>query len=78
MSKLIYFKRYLYVIDRLRSRPCSFNELQEHVMHKLEQDDIDTTFEYAIRTFERDKKDITTLFGIVIHYDRKDKTYAID
>lgn len=78
MSKLIYFKRYLYVIDRLRSRPCSFNDLQEHVMHKLEQDDIDTTFEYAIRTFERDKKDITTLFGIVIHYDRKDKTYAID
>jgi proteasome accessory factor B len=78
MSKLIYFKRYLYVIDRLRSRPCSFIELQEHVMHKLEQDDIDTTFEYAIRTFERDKKDIETLFGIVIQYNRKDKTYAID
>jgi proteasome accessory factor B len=78
MSKLIYFKRYLYVIDRLRSRPCSFIELQEHVMHKLEQDDIDTSFEYAIRTFERDKKDIETLFGIVIKYERKDKTYAID
>jgi proteasome accessory factor B len=78
MSKLIYFKRYLYVIDRLRSRPCSFIELQEHVMHKLEQDDIDTAFEYAIRTFERDKKDIETLFGIVIKYERKDKTYAID
>jgi proteasome accessory factor B len=78
MSKLIYFKRYLYVIDRLRSRPCSFIELQEHVMHKLEQDDIDSTFEYAIRTFERDKKDIETLFGIVIKYNRKDKTYAID
>lgn len=78
MSKLIYFKRYLYVIDRLRSRPCSFNELQEHVMRKLQNDDIDTTFEYAIRTFERDKKDIATLFGIDIHYNRKDKTYAID
>lgn len=78
MSKLIYFKRYLYVIDRLRSRPCSFNELQEHVMRKLEKDDIDTTFEYAIRTFERDKKDIATLFGIDIHYDRKDKIYSID
>ena len=35
MSKLIYFKRYLYVIDRLRSRPCSFNDLQEHVMRKI-------------------------------------------
>ena len=68
----------MYVIDRLRSRPCSFNELQEHVMRKLENDDIDTTFEYAIRTFERDKKDITALFGIVIQYNRKDKTYAID
>jgi len=78
MSKLIYFKRYLYVIDRLRSRPCSFIELQEHMMYKLEQDDIDTAFEYAIRTFERDKKDIETLFGIVIQYNRKDKTYAID
>jgi proteasome accessory factor B len=78
MSKLIYFKRYLYVIDRLRSRPCNFNDLQEHVMHKLENDDIDTTFEYAIRTFERDKKDISTLFGIDINYNRKDKTYAID
>ena len=78
MSKLIYFKRYLYVIDRLRSRPCSFNDLQEHVMRKLENDDIDTTFEYAIRTFERDKKDIATLFGIEIRYNRKDKTYAID
>lgn len=78
MSKLIYFKRYLYVIDRLRSRPCNFNELQDYVMRKLESDDIDTAFEYAIRTFERDKKDIATLFGIDIHYNRKDKTYAID
>lgn len=78
MSKLIYFKRYLYIIDRLRRRPCNFSELQIHVMLKLENEDIDTTFEYAIRTFERDKKDIATLFGIVINYNRKDKTYTID
>lgn len=78
MSKLIYFKRYLYIIDRLRSHPCNFTELQTHVMRKLENEDIDTTFEYAIRTFERDKKDIATLFGIFINYNRKDKTYTID
>jgi hypothetical protein len=53
MSKLIYFKRYLYVIDRLRSRPCSFSELQDHVMHKLQR--WYDFFEYAIRTFERQK-----------------------
>ncbi|MDD2819856.1 MAG: WYL domain-containing protein [Flavobacterium sp.] len=47
-------------------------------MRKLEQDDIETTFEYAVRTFERDKKDIETLFGIVIQYNRKTKSYGID
>lgn len=78
MSKLIYFKRYLYVIDRLRSHPCSFKELQKHVIRKLENEDIDTNFEYSVRTFERDKKDINELFGIIINYNRKDKTYTID
>lgn len=78
MSKLIYFKRYLYIIDRLRSRPSSFNELQEDVIRKLREDDVDTDFEYAIRTFERDKKDISKLFGILIQYDRKYKNYFID
>ena len=78
MSKLIYFKRYLYVIDRLRSRPSTFTELQDYVLRKLEKDDIDTNFEYSVRTFERDKKDIATLFGIDIYFDRKDKTYAIN
>ena len=78
MSKLIYFKRYLYIIDRLRSRPCSFIELQEYVIRKLGNEDISTDFEYSVRTFERDKKDISTLFGISIQYNRKDKTYTID
>ncbi|HQE33137.1 MAG TPA: hypothetical protein PLO52_06950 [Flavobacterium alvei] len=45
MSKLIYFKRYLYIIDRLRSRPCSFMELQEYVIRKLENEDIYTDFD---------------------------------
>ena len=78
MSKLIYFKRYLYIIDRLRSRPSNFAELQAYVIRKLENEDIDTPFEYSIRTFERDKKDILTLFGISIEYNRKDKAYYID
>jgi proteasome accessory factor B len=78
MSKLIYFKRYLYIIDRLRSHPSNFKDLQKHVIRKLESEDIDTSFEYSVRTFERDKKDILELFGIIINYQRKDKTYTID
>ena len=78
MSKLIYFKRYLYVIDRLRSRPSSFVEIQEYILRKLAQEDIDTTFEYSVRTFERDRKDIELLFRVYIHFDRKEKSYTID
>jgi predicted DNA-binding transcriptional regulator YafY len=78
MSKLIYFKRYLYLIDRLRSRQSNFNELQDYVLRKLEKEDIDSSFDYSVRTFERDKKDIATLFGIEIYFDRKDKTYTIN
>ena len=78
MSKLIYFKRYLYIIDRLRSHNCDFKDLQKHIIRKLENEDIDTNFEYSVRTFERDKKDILDIFGIVINYNRKDKTYSID
>lgn len=78
MSKLIYFKRYLYIINRLRSRPSNFTELQEYVIRKLEDEDLDTNFEYSVRTFERDKKDILILFGISIQYDRKEGTYKID
>jgi len=78
MSKLIYFKRYLYLIDRLRSRPSTFNKLQDYVLRKLEKEDIDSSFDYSVRTFERDKKDIATLFGIEIYFDRKDKTYTIN
>jgi proteasome accessory factor B len=78
MSKLIYFKRYLYIIDRLRSHNCDFKDLQKDIIRKLENEDIDTNFEYSVRTFERDKKDILDIFGIVINYNRKDKTYSID
>ena len=80
MSKLIYFKRYLYIVDRLRSRPCNFIELKEHLMSKFtNQDrDNDTDFGYAVRTFERDKEEIKDLFGISIQYDRRDKMYFID
>ena len=78
MSKLIYFKRYLYIIDRLRSHNCNFKDLQKHIIRKLENEDIDTNFEYSVRTFESDKKDILDIFGIVIDYNRKDRTYSID
>jgi hypothetical protein len=77
MSKLIYFKRYLNVIDRLRSRPCSFSELQDHVMHKLQQDVIRLlNMPYVL--LNAMKKDISTPLESLFNTTAKTKTYTID
>ena len=78
MAKVGFYKRYLYIIDRLQSVPSSFQELQEYVMNRLERDDLGKDFDFSIRTFDRDKKDIFDLFGILIQYNRKDKVYYIE
>lgn len=78
MAKVGFYKRYLYIIDRLQSVPSSFQELQGYVMNRLERDDLGRDFDFSIRTFDRDKKDIFDLFGILIQYNRKDKVYYIE
>jgi proteasome accessory factor B len=78
MAKVGYYKRYLYIIDRLKSVPSNFLDLHQYVMTKLESEDLGSNFDYSARTFDRDKKDIFDLFGILIQYNRKDKVYYID
>jgi predicted DNA-binding transcriptional regulator YafY len=78
MAKVGFYKRYLYIIERLTTVPSNFRDLHKHVMTKLENDDLGKNFEYSARTFDRDKKDIFDLFGILIQYSRKDKLYYID
>lgn len=78
MAKVGFYKRYLYIVDRLKSAPSNFQDLHKYVMTKLENDDLDNNFEYSSRTFDRDKKDVFDLFGILVQYNRKDKVYYID
>jgi hypothetical protein len=78
MAKVIFYKRYLYIVDRLKSAPTNFRDLHKLVMTKLENEDLSANFEFSARTFDRDKKDILDLFGIFIQYNRKDKVYYID
>lgn len=78
MAKVGFIKRYLYIVDRLKSVPSDFQELHKYVMNRLENDDMDNNFEFSVRTFDRDKKDIFDLFGILIQYNRKDKVYFIE
>lgn len=78
MAKVGFLKRYLYIVDKLKSVPSDFQELHKYVMSRLESDDLDNNFEFSPRTFDRDKKDILDLFGVLIQYNRKDKVYYIE
>jgi predicted DNA-binding transcriptional regulator YafY len=78
MAKVGFYKRYLYIIERLHTVPTNFKDLHQHVLTKLEKDDLGSNFEFSARTFDRDKKDIADLFGIYIKFNRKDKVYHID
>ena len=78
MAKVGFYKRYLYIVERLKSVPSNFQDLHKYVMTKLENDDLGNDFDYSVRTFDRDKKDILDLFGIEIIYNRKDKVYYIN
>lgn len=78
MAKVGFYKRYLYIIDKLQTVPSNFVDLHEYVMSKLGNDDLGNNFEYSSRTFDRDKKDIFDIFGILIQYNRKDKVYYIE
>jgi predicted DNA-binding transcriptional regulator YafY len=75
MSKKQFIKRYLLIINKLRKRPCSFEEMQDHLQ---EQSGIDEErYEISIRTFQRDLKEIGSIYNIEILYNRAQNVYEI-
>jgi hypothetical protein len=50
MAKVGFYKRYLYIIERLTTVPSNFKDLHKHVMTKLENDDLGNNFEYFTKT----------------------------
>lgn len=75
MSKKQFLKRYLFIINKLRKKPCSFEEIQEHLQEQSVFDD--ESYEISIRTFQRDIKEIGSIYNIEILYNRSDNVYEI-
>ncbi len=75
MSKKQYIKRYILIINKLRKKTCSFEELQNYLRSQSEIDEEDYTI--SIRTFQRDVKEIASLFNIVISHNRSQNNYEI-
>lgn len=75
MSKKQFIKRHHLIINKLRSNPCSFKDLQDH----LEKHSIDDDENYVIskRTFERDVQEIWEIYKIDIKYQRSQNVYQI-
>ena len=76
MSKITSLKKYITIIQKLKIRPHTYQELCNFLQRKFDFEDLDLKFDK--RTFQRDINDIMTLFGINIFYDKKIKKYRIE
>ncbi|HBS86259.1 MAG TPA: WYL domain-containing protein [Bacteroidales bacterium] len=76
MSKQSYILRYLLIVRKLRSfRVLTFEDLYSKLQLESEIHGFD--LKMSKRTFQRDLREINSLFGIEIKINRKDKTYMI-
>jgi hypothetical protein len=75
MSKKQFIKRHLLILERLRKNPCTFKELQAFIKKRFSYDDEE--YEILKRTFERDVKEILSIYGVEIKFNRREKVYEI-
>ena len=75
MSKQRFIKRYSLIVNFIRRTPSSFETIKNYLQQQslLEEEN----FEVAIRTFQRDLKEIESLFGIKIRNNRARGVYEI-
>lgn len=75
MSKQRFIKRYSLIINFLRRTPSTFEAIEKYLQQQsiLEEEN----FELALRTFQRDLKEIESLFGIKIRNNRAKGVYEI-
>ncbi len=76
MSKREAISRYNLIINKLRKRPASFDEILDYLEQESDLQGYD--FIVSKRTFQRDLDDIRSLYNIDIQYDRSLKKYKIE
>lgn len=69
MAKEDFFKRYIDVVELLRRKSVSSNDLQNYLNQNLK---------ISLRTFQRDKGEIERLYGIEIAFNKKEGLYKIN
>ena len=81
MSKRGYISRYLLILKKLKVKPFStYEELQAYIENQfdyLQMQDENLQIGFSKRTFQRDIKEISNVFGIDIEYSKSQKGYFI-
>lgn len=81
MSKRGYISRYLLILKKLKIKPFStYEELQAYIENQfdyLQMQDENLQIGFSKRTFQRDIKEISNVFGIDIEYSKSQKGYFI-
>lgn len=75
MSKKQFLKRYSLIINKLRKKASSFEEIQKYLAEQSINDE--ENYEISIRTFQREIKEIASTHGIEITYNRSEGVYEI-
>jgi len=76
MSKIESIARYSLIIKKIQKHPASFNEISDYLA--LESEMLGYNFNVSKRTFQRDIRDISSIYNIDIKYDFSQKVYYID
>lgn len=75
MSRQETTQRQRIIINKLSRKPSTFEEIQKALLYQ--EDITDYRLTCSIRTFQRDLKEIESLYEIEIKYDKGQKVYAI-
>lgn len=75
MAKRDFLQRHLLIISLLRKRACSFEEIQNYL--SINEDESGYQLNISQRTFQRDRDEIYSIWGIEITFDRKKGVYQI-
>ena len=68
--------RYLHIVNKLRKAPATFEEIDNYLLQQSERQDY--KFNVSKRQFQRDLKDIGSIFEIEISYDFSKQVYSIN
>ena len=75
MAKREYIQRHLLIIRKLQSQPSTFESIKKYLLQ--EQEFTGENFDISQRTFQRDIKEINTIYGLEIKHNKKESWYEI-